>query len=473
MARSTSCPRAVWLLVLCVALGCAPAVAQTHYVLTLDVDYASGGYEGEMDVTYTNRTPQPLTELFFRLYANAPTLYAGASTEILNVRVGDDVVESRLSVDDTALRVPLPQSLLPDQTTSVTLSFRGQASLRLDPASPPTHDYGILTKTPYTLTLTSFYPIVAPYLDDGWALDPVVGIGDALFAESSSYDVSLYVDPQLTPIASGLLVDAALEGDRVMYRFLADHARDFSLVLVDDGRIPRRATAGGVNLRVWFPPSNTRAAVRAVERARVALALYTDRIGPLPYEELDIVEVPLQHIGGVELSGLILVSERYTADPYDLFFDILVSHEVAHEWFYAAVGNDPFATPWLDEGLATYLSNVFLAEAVSPTVAYGERERWHSSLALAADAHPEIPLTSPLDAFPDSATYSAFAYSGAAWELELIRAAIGDEAFFAGLADYYSQSLFEIASPLDLREAFEAACGCSVAGSLFPDRATP
>lgn len=473
MARSTSCPRAVWVLTLCLALGCVPAVAETHYVLTLDVDYASGGYEGDMTVTYANGTPQPLTELFFRLYANAPTLYAGASAEILDVHVGDDAVVIGLSVDDTALRVPLPQPLLPDQTTSVTLAFQGQASLRLDPALPPTHEYGILTKTPYTLTLTSFYPIVAPYLDNGWALDPVLGIGDALFAESSSYDVSLYVDPQLTPIASGLLVDAALEGDRVMYRFLANHARDFSLVLVDDGRIPRRATAGGVNLRVWFAPSSTRAAVRAVERARAAVDLFTHLIGPLPYEELDIVEVPLQHIGGVELSGLVLLSERYTADPYDLFFDILVSHEVAHEWFYAAVGNDPFATPWLDEGLVTYLSNVFLAEAVSPTVAYGERERWRSSLALAASAHSEIPLTSPLDAFPDSATYSAFAYSGAAWELGLIRAEIGDDAFFAALADYYRESMFEIASPLDLREALERACGCAVGGALFPGPEAP
>ncbi|MCX6094318.1 MAG: M1 family metallopeptidase [Candidatus Bipolaricaulota bacterium] len=473
MARPVLGARVVSLLALLVLWVSASTFAETHYILSLDVDYNSGTYEGTLAVTYGNPAPEPLAELFFRLYPNAATLYSGSSVEILDARVGDTPVETALYVDDTVLMVPLPKPLPPTQTTSVTLTFRGRASLRLDANPPVTHEYGILTKTPYALVLTSFYPLLAPYLDEGWALDPVGGIGDALFSEASSYDVTVRVDRLPTPIASGFLVDAVQDGDAVIYRFAADHARDFSLVLVSDGRIPRRASVDDLSVRVWFGPDHATAANRALEKARAAVTLYQGLIGPLPYDEIDIVEVPLQHIGGVELTGLVLLSETYTTDPYDLFFDILVSHELAHEWFYAAVGNDPVETPWLDEGLATYLSNVFLAEADSPDIAAGERDRWARSAELARSAHPEIPVTAPLYDFPDSSTYSALAYSGVAFELGAIRERIGDDAFFAALSDYYRTSLFSIATPLDLRRSFEAACGCAIDGALFPGTGTP
>jgi hypothetical protein len=54
-------------------------------------------------------------------------------------------------------------------------------------------------------------------------------------------------------------------------------------------------------------------------------------------------------ISGVELAGLILVSADYSAAPRDPFFSVIVSHEMAHQWFYATVGSDPVWEPWLDE----------------------------------------------------------------------------------------------------------------------------
>jgi len=392
---------------------------------------------------------------------------------VFDARVGAEPVETSLFVDDTVLMLPLSQPLEPGQTVSVALSFRGRASQRLAVPPPVTHEYGILTKTPSVLTLTSFYPLLAPYLEEGWALDPILGIGDALFAEASSYDVSVRVDARPTPIATGILIDATREPDHVVYRYVADHARDFSIVLADDGRVPRRVEVAGIGVRVWFRPDRDVAATRALERAGEAVALFSDLIGPLPYDEIDVVEVPLQHIGGVELTGLVLLSETYTALPYDPFFDILVSHELAHEWFYAAVGSDPMESPWLDEGVVTYLSNVFLAKVVSADVAAAERQRWERSVSLGRSAHPELTPTAPLYRFPDSTTYSAFAYSGAAAEFAALCDRLGEATFFAAVSAYYRDSLLTIASPSDLRTAFEVACGCAMDGALFADPNSP
>src|SRR5262249_4384130 len=39
------------------------------------------------------------------------------------------------------------------------------------------------------------------------------------------------------------------------------------------------------------------------------------------------------------------------------FVDYLVSHELAHQWWYNVVGTNGYAETWMDEGLATYFSH--------------------------------------------------------------------------------------------------------------------
>ena len=34
-----------------------------------------------------------------------------------------------------------------------------------------------------------------------------------------------------------------------------------------------------------------------------------------------------------------------------------ISHEVAHQWFYSVIGNDPYNEPWLDESFAEFFED--------------------------------------------------------------------------------------------------------------------
>ena len=56
-------------------------------------------------------------------------------------------------------------------------------------------------------------------------------------------------------------------------------------------------------------------------------------------------------------------------------------------------------------------------------------------------------------------------YGKAALGFGAIRAEIGDEAFFAALKDYSLAFRFEVATPADLRAAFERAPGATSASS--------
>jgi aminopeptidase N len=443
------------------ASGTPPA-----YQIALDVNYAEGTFRGELILTYENHSNAPLEEIFFRLCANARSLYGSASLDVGEARADGESVPVSLFADNTVLLVPLARPLVPGASAEITLSFLGRAATPLPEGEFSSEtEYGLLLKSAHAFTLTAFYPFVAPTTEEGWAIDPVSALGDALFADSATYDVVLRVEAGVTVIPIADKLTAEPDG-RVRHSFHRDALRDFPLVLVDDGRQPLTTTAAGITLRSWFSPPHAQAADIALQRGGAAIEAFSSRFGALPYRVVDMVEVPLQRVAGVECSGLFLVSAAYAARPRDVFFDIIVSHEMAHQWFYAVVGNDPTEEPWLDEALATYASNIFLA-AISPTAAQSERSTWAALYDRARRDYPDLRVTSPLYDFPTSAAYSAFVYGGGAFELDAIRRDIGDEPFFRGLAEYYAGHALGIASSADLFASLSRACDCPLSSARF------
>ena len=455
-------------LLLLLAAACAhgeDVARPPSYEITVAIDYDAGTYAGDLRVETTNATGTPLGELFFRLYPNATGIYGDAALHVPEVRVGDRIVDTATYVDDTVLLVPLPDPVAPGESVVVSLTFEGYADDWTGEATPRSGTYGLLTRSDRAMTLTAFYPILAFTTDEGWAIDPVFPFGDALMSDASDYDVSVTVRTGLSPIASGVQEEAVETDGATTRRFTIDGARDFSIVVVD-GYEEQSHFVDEVTLRSWFTPAKARASSIALRHAADALALYGSLIGPIRFREVDIVEVPLQVAAGVEFSGLLLVSSAYAQRPLETFFQIIVSHEMAHQWFYAGVGSDVTEDPWLDESFATYLSYLYLDAFAGSDVASATFHQWERAYEQSRLAEPDLGIDSPLYAFPGSANYSGFVYSGGAVLLHAIRETIGDDAFFDALHSYYDRHLGGIATPRDLIDAFEAACACPLAGLL-------
>jgi len=428
-----------------------------RYEIRVDVDFPTGTYAGEMTLGLVNSTGIVLEELFFRLYPNADAIYGAAALEVLEVRVDGETAVSGTIIDETVFIVDLLEPLEPGAAVSIELTFVGRT------AGPPTGGtYGILNRSDGTLTLTGFYPILAPYTEEGWVLDPVFEFGDAVTADAAAYVVDLAAAPALLCVATGRRTAETGDGTR---RFEIERARDFSAVLLE-AAIQEEEVVGGIAIRTTFRPGSEAAAVVARRRAGEAAVWYSERIGRLPFDEIEIVEVPLQGVAGVEFTGIILVSSQYAQHPTDPFYTIIVAHEIAHQWFYAVVGNDVVEAPWLDEGLVTYLTAAYLEAAGDAREAERERDRWRSRYEAVQATHPDLTIASPLYLIPDAPTYSTLAYSGAALFFEALAETMGESAFYDGLAAYYEAMSFQLASPGDLFAALEDACGCSIDGVL-------
>lgn len=432
------------------------------YDIVLEVDFGGRRFSGVERIEYVNTTGIELEEVFLRLYPNASAIYGTGLLSVEETLLNGEPVEVESFVDGTVLMVPLSFPLSEGESIALELSFNGRPSEWLAPSNPsPQVGYGIYASSKRAMSLASFYPILAVYDEEGWNIDPISEIGDPVFSAVASYTVSVTTDPGLSVLSSGRLVDQEVKGDRCTYRFIGEGVRDFIIVL-GEGYVQRSEHAGEVVLRTSFFPKHAHAGQIAMVRARAALALYERLFGPYAYDELDLVEVPLARAAGVEYPGLILIAESYCENPADRFFDIIVSHEVAHQWWYAAVGSDVIEEPWLDESLATYSSALFIEETYGTEAARAVFADWAASHRSVRDSHPGLSVASPLYLFPDSGTYRAFIYSGGAVFLNEIRRTIGDAAFFDALAAYYHNRAFRFAHSSDLLTHFEEACACDL-----------
>lgn len=449
---------------LLVAVGLAASSAPS-YEIDLTVDWDAGTYAGTAHVVVANEGDEPLDELVFRLFANDRKIYGAASMRVPSAFCGQDELMVVDSPDPTVLSIIPPAPIDPGQTASLTLRFEGTAGRSIAGIPGETAGYGILTKNAGSFVLTSFYPILAVHDDGEWQTFSTCGFGDALWSEASDYDVTVTAPTGVVPAATGTLVRSDVRTENTVHRFRAESARDFALVLMR-GFQETELQSGSHTFRSWFLPSEGGAAERTLRVASGAADTYERRIGPLQYDEVELVGVPLARAAGVEFTGLILLASSYAQHVFETFFDILVSHEMAHQWFYAAVGNDPARYPWLDEGPATYLSNVYLEENGLAAEAEGEVRRWQESYQRVRTFYPHLTIAEPSCGYPRSDAYGDFAYEGAAWFLHSIRTLIGDDAFFEGFSRYYAESTGRIGAPEDLLSAFERAAGRDL-GSLY------
>ncbi len=130
----------------------------------------------------------------------------------------------------------------------------------------------------------------------------------------------------------------------------------------------------------------------------------------------------------------------------------IIAHEAAHQWFGDAISPYTWADIWLNEGFATYLTEVWRYDDVGPELLGQRMESLrYSVLAGGRDAPVGRPI--PNDFFGTNT------YQKGAWVLHMLRAQVGDEAFWSGIRQYYADHTFGNVKSADLQAALEAASG--------------
>jgi hypothetical protein len=393
----------------------APAAAQAGVPDPLapayDVDLrgANGGFRwsGRVTLSFTNPDVVPLDRIWIRLWGNGLLRCVRPAVRITAVA---GATAGTRAVACTA--VPL------DLALPVPPGGRGTVGVDVDIRVPRILDrFGL--GGPRMALLSNALPVLAHREAGRWRLERYFPYGEAWTYPAADWHVRLDPPPGVLVAAPGVL---GPDGARTLTR-----GRDYSWAA---GRLRRlRGTVGGVAVTVWAPQRTRAAALRrALRLVRLRLPRLAALFGPYGWPDLQVV---LTDAAGMEHTGLIMTPAT----------DLVVTHELAHEWWYALVSDDQATAPWLDEGFATWAEDV----------ARGRRVRCGLPRRLARLT------TRGVDYFRRRPALYVAVYDGGACLLDRIERRIGRRRFRAALRDYALGLRYDFTTAERFMAAMDAA----------------
>ncbi|PIK55590.1 putative aminopeptidase N [Apostichopus japonicus] len=216
--------------------------------------------------------------------------------------------------------------------------------------------------------------------------------------------------------------------------------------VVSDFDYVEKNTTNGVRFRVWSRKDAIGSANYGLEQGVEILTYFEDYFGvPFPMDKQDMVAVPDFSAGAMENWGLILYRE--TALLYDPAENsaankqrvaVVVSHELAHQWFGNLVTPEWWDDLWLNEGFASFVEYLGV-DFTEPTWKMMEQflaEDLHRVFALDAlgSSHPvRVPVNSPAEI---SEIFDTISYAKGASIIRMLNNILSEETFRRGLNRY-------------------------------------
>ncbi len=351
-------------------------------------------------VLVLNQRDNPLQVLYFQVFPRAfsephttpvnpgdyPGGWSAGNLAINEITVDNKDVDPVL--DGVLMTVPLKKPLEPGDSRVVQINF----SLRLPVLNYRFGSYkGIIA-------LGDWYPI---WVDEGRKVSIYPPVGDPGNAGVADYRLELSLPPRYQVAASGELEEERQLLGRRELVFSARSMRNFAMVIGRELKL-RRDKVGDTELEYLYRGDDSNAG-EVMETLKSLVAFYEKTFGDYPYPKLTVAETYLRPFQGVEYPGLIMLAERLS--PGSATVLRVLAHEVAHQWWYAAVGNDQMREPWLDESLATYAAKLYIEDELKQQFDFGE------SLSEAAKTG-YIGFLRPVTAFQDRQEYLTHVYYG-------------------------------------------------------------
>ncbi len=396
----------------------------------------------DMAVAYTNRSRAPIRWVIFRVLGNG----RGDPVDLTTIGAAwADGMRVPWTLRGTILKVGLLAPLRPGQRTRIKLEFAQQVpKYNPDPERWPRQlnslGTGAFGRAEGDFALGFWLPQITELLPNGtWDDRTLPMSGEHTWFEPAQFHVVLDAPSSYAIATTGIEVNRATKASRTRIVAVASGARDFAVHLAN-GYTIAQDTVEGVRIRAFYPQDRPEIGDRFLRWGGRAITLYTKWFGPLPSQELDIVDARVRLAQGMEYDGLVTIDARNRKgdlrDPASLEWTI--AHEVAHQWWYAEVGSDSQREPWVDEGLSNASAAMYW-EAVHGRQALEHRwrrdviEPYEAMLEegisdVRADLHGEAYLLDQL---------VSVIYGRSALFFDRVRSELGDEGFTTALRSYH------------------------------------
>jgi len=224
-------------------------------------------------------------------------------------------------------------------------------------------------------------------------------------------------------------------------------------------------TKNNVAIRVFTTKGKKHQARFALDVAIKSLEFFEEYFDiPYPLENLDLIAIPDFESGAMENWGAItfretaiLVDDNQTSISNKQWVALVISHEIAHQWFGNLVTMHWWTDLWLNEGFASYIEYLAIDKIFPHWKIWNHFLISDHNIALELDglqnSHPiEIEVHHPNEI---SEIFDKISYSKGASIIRMLALYIGENNFRNGLSYYLKKHSYKNTNTKDLWNAFE------------------
>jgi hypothetical protein len=354
--------------------------------------------------------------------------------------------------------------------------------------------------------ITQWYPKPAVYDKNGWNPIPYLNQGE-FYSEFGSFDVSITLPANYVVGATGdlqtsseiqFLEEKSIEtkakiADYLMLpqgrngnvefpesskdwktlRYMQSKIHDFAwfadkryAVLKGEVELPhskRKVTSWAM-----FVPNNTIHWQHAIEYINDGTYYYSLWNGDYPYNQVTAVDGTISAGGGMEYPNVTVIGNSGSKEE----LEVVIVHEVGHNWFYGILGSNERVHGWMDEGMNTlnemlymttkYPKNTNLSDMVLQGKFHFNDLSHHDmgdiSYRLLAVLGEDQPIETHSADFT-SANYGVTMYQKTGLVFFYLKDYLGEELFNKAMSNYFEAWKFKHPQPEDMKKSIESTTG--------------
>jgi hypothetical protein len=492
---------------------------EVNYEMEVRLDDKLHSISATQTVTYINNSPSSLNSIYFHLWPNAyknnstalakqllkngeTNLYFSSPDERGYIDSLDYKVNGKKikwvydSVDVDICKLFLSEPLASGEKISITTPFYVKI---------PEAKFSRLGHSDQAYYMTQWYPKPAVYDNTGWHAMPYLNQGE-FYSEFGSFDVSITLPANYFLAATGDRFNAEEEeqflktraeetakhiangtsfelkgfpnsSDKLKtIRFKQAKVHDFAWFAdkrfyVVHNEIKLETSGKKIDTWVFFLEKNREIWKNAIDYVNSATQFYSKYVGDYPYNQVTAIDGNIIAGSGMEYPNITVIGEAGTPEELDM----VITHEVGHNWFYGILGSNERDVPFMDEGLNSlyemrYMRQKYPQKTLSTFIGrdtsfklFGLKTiplwKYHQISfypALRASTDQELNLRS-ID-FTET-NYGSCVYSKSALVFDYLLDYFGETNFDKAMHAYYQEFKFKHPNPNDLIKSLGTTTG--------------
>ena len=491
---------------------------RADYKINVRLDDTKHLLQADLELKYTNNSPDTLHLIWFHLWPNAykdrtsalskqqlengiSSLYFAPDSlrgymDSLDFKIDGDKV--KMIPDDNnpdICKLLLLKPLLPGGSLKISTPFRVKI---------PLGKYSRLGHIGESYFISQWYPKPAVYDKTGWHPMPYLDQGE-FYSEFGSFEVSISLPENYVVASTGILQEssemewlrkkadatAAMNGFGTdnsfpssssqfkTITFKQDSIHDFAWfadkrfnILRDEVVMPKSKKT----VQTWVYFTNDKPALwsKSIKYVNDAVLFYSNAVGEYPYAHYSVIDGTISAGAGMEYPMITIIGDMSNDHSLNSVF----AHEIGHSWFYGILATNERVFGWMDEGINSFYELEYMQSQYPGELSKGKSELSVEGVAgqltglgnitilegyeltykVSSYGNYDQPITSPSTEFT-YINYGTVVYRRTALAFYFLKNYLGDEAFDTAMKAYYEKWKFKHPYPEDLRSEFETSTG--------------